>query len=138
MRIDDDSVERDIQEKSSLASLLRSELAGFAVFEDLVEHVGEGAGAAADGLLRVLETACEVVLALARGAELVGDVEGGEDGDAQTVDGATVGGDGAHLGVDDGGEAFDVGSIGAAEVVDLIGGWETVSGASRVWSIVAP
>jgi hypothetical protein len=31
-----------------------------------------------------------------------------------------VGGDGAHLGVDHGGEALDVGGVGAAEVVDLI------------------
>ena len=31
-----------------------------------------------------------------------------------------MGGDGAHLGVDDGGEALDVGGVGAAEVIDLI------------------
>jgi ABC-type cobalamin transport system permease subunit len=31
-----------------------------------------------------------------------------------------VGGDGAHLGVDDGGQTLDVGGIGAAEVIDLI------------------
>ena len=36
------------------------------------------------------------------------------------VDGVAVGGDGAHLGVDDGGETFDVGGVGAAEVVDLV------------------
>ena len=59
-------------------------------------------------------------VALAGGAELVGDVEGGEDGDAEGVDGVAVGGDGAHLGVDDGGEALDVGGVGAAEIVDLI------------------
>jgi hypothetical protein len=32
-------------------------LADLAVFEDLVEHVGEGGGAAAGGVLRVLEGA---------------------------------------------------------------------------------
>ncbi|WP_433967899.1 hypothetical protein [Tunturiibacter gelidiferens] len=31
-----------------------------------------------------------------------------------------MGGDGAHLGVDDGGEALDVGGVGAAEVIDLV------------------
>ena len=36
------------------------------------------------------------------------------------VDGVALGGDGAHLGVDDGGETFDVGGIGAAEMVDLV------------------
>ena len=51
-----------------------------AVFEGLVEHMGEGGGACAGGVLRVLETAGEVFVALASGAELVGDVEGGEDG----------------------------------------------------------
>src|SRR5271168_346329 len=95
-------------------------LSDFTVFEDLVEHVGEGGGAGAGGVLRGLEAAGEVVVALAGGAELVGDVEGGEDGDAEGVDGVAVGGDGAHLGVDDGGEALDVGGIGAAEVVDLV------------------
>ena len=31
-----------------------------------------------------------------------------------------MGGDGAHLGVDDGGETLDVGGVGAAEMVDLV------------------
>ena len=80
------------------------------------------AGAGAKGVLGVLEVAGEVVVcqALGRGAELVGDVEGGEDGDAEGVDGIAVGGDGAHLGVDDGGEALDVVGVGAAEIVDLV------------------
>jgi len=74
-------------------------------------------------VLRVLEGAGEVgdlVVALAGGAEFVGDVEGGEDGDTEGVDGVALSGDGAHLGVDDGGEALDVGGVGAAEIVDLI------------------
>jgi hypothetical protein len=95
-------------------------LSDFAVFEDLVEHVGEGGGAAAGGVLRVLDAAGERVVTLAGGAELVGDVEGGEDGYAEAVDGVAVGGDGAHLGVYDGGEALDVGGVGAAEIVDLV------------------
>jgi hypothetical protein len=95
-------------------------LADLAVFEDLVEHVGEGGGAGAGGVLRGLEAAGEVVVTLAGGAEFVGDVEGGEDGDAEGVYGVAVGGDSAHLGVDDGGETLDVGGIGAAEVVDLV------------------
>jgi hypothetical protein len=98
-------------------------LADLAVFEDLVEHVGEGGGAGSGGVLRVLQAAGEVgylVVALAGGAELVGDVEGGEDGDAEAVDGVAMGGDGPHLGVDDGGETFDVGGVGAAEMVDLV------------------
>ena len=105
------------------ADLRLCHLSDFAVFEDFVEHVGEGGGSAAGGVLRVLEGAGEVgdlVVALASGAELVGDVEGGEDGDAEGVDGVAEGGDGAHLGVDDGGEALDVGGIGAAEIVDLV------------------
>ena len=98
-------------------------LADFAVFKDFVEHVGEGGGSAAGGVLRVLERAGEVgnlVVVLAGGAEFVGDVEGGEDGDSEAVDGVAEGGDGAHLGVDDGGEALDVGGVGAAEIVDLV------------------
>ena len=35
------------------------ESAYFAVFEDFVEHVGEGSGAGARGVLRVLEAAGE-------------------------------------------------------------------------------
>ena len=98
-------------------------LSDLTIFEDLVEHVGEGGGAAAGGVLRVLQGAGEVgdlVVTLAGGAELVGDVESGEDGDAEAVDCVAVGGDGAHLGVDDGGQALDVGGIGAAEIVDLV------------------
>src|SRR5271168_5311693 len=91
-----------------------------AVFEDLVEHMGEGSGAGAGGVLRVLDGAGEVVVTLPGGAELVRDVEGGEDGHPEGVDGVAVGRDGAHLGIDDGGEALDVGGVGAAEVVDLI------------------
>src|ERR1700730_2203409 len=80
-----------------------ADLAGLsylAVFQDLVEHVGKGGGAAAGGVLRVLEGAGEVgdlVVALAGGAEFVGDVESGEDGDAEGVDGVALSGDGAHL-----------------------------------------
>src|SRR5260370_42547523 len=98
-------------------------LSDFAVFEDFVEHVGQGGGAVAGGWLRVLEGAGEVgdlVVALACGAKLVGDVEGGEDGDAEAAGGGALGGHGAHLGVDDGGEALDVGGVGAAEIVDLV------------------
>jgi hypothetical protein len=95
-------------------------LAYLAVFEDLVEHVGEGGGAGAGGVLQVASEVGYLVVTLAGGAELVGDVEGGEDGDAEAVDRVAVGGDGAHLGVDDGGETFDVGGVGAAEIVDLI------------------
>ena len=95
-------------------------LADLAVFEDFVEYVGEGGGAAAGGVLRGLEVAGERVETLAGGAEFVGDVEGGEDGDAEAVDCVALGGDGAHFGVDNGGETFDVGGIGAAEMVDLV------------------
>jgi hypothetical protein len=101
----------------------KRKLSYLAVFEDFVEHVGEGGGAAAGGVLRVLEGSGEVgdlVVVLAGGAELVGDIEGGEDGDAERVDSVAESGDGAHLGVDDGGEALDVGGIGAAEIVDLV------------------
>ena len=95
-------------------------LADFAVFEDFVEHVGEGSRRGCGWSAGVLEAAGEGVVALAGGAELVGDVEGGEDGYAEAVDGVAEGGDGAHLGVDDGGEALDVGGVGAAEMVDLV------------------
>jgi hypothetical protein len=82
--------------------------------------VGDGAGAGAKGLLGVLQAASESVVALADGAEFVGDVECCEDGYAEAIDGATVSGDGAHFGVDDGGEALDVGGIGATEMIDLV------------------
>ena len=95
-------------------------LSDLAIFEDFVEHVGERGGAGAGGVLRVLDGAVEVVEALAGGAELVGDVECGEDGDAEAVDGVAESGDCAHLGVDDGGKALDVGGVGAAEIVDLV------------------
>jgi hypothetical protein len=91
-----------------------------AVFEDLVEHVGEGGGAAAGGVLQAASEVGYLIMALAGGAELVGDIEGGEDCDAEAVDGVAVGGDGAHLGVDDGGETLDVGEVGAAKIVDLV------------------
>src|SRR5580704_443473 len=96
------------------------ESAYFAVFEDLVEHVGEGGGAGASGVLRVLQAAGERIEALACGDKFIGNVERGQDGYAEGVDGVAVGGDGAHLGVDDLGEALDVGGVGAAEIVDLV------------------
>ena len=95
-------------------------LACATVFEDFVEHVSDGAGAGADGLLRGLEAAGEGIVTLARGAEFVGDVEGCEDGYAEAIDGASVGGDGTHFCVDDLGEALDVSGVGSAEIIDLI------------------
>ena len=51
---------------------------------------------------------------------VVGDVEGGEDGDAERIDGGGVLGNGAHLGIDKFGEALDVGGVRAAQVVALV------------------
>jgi hypothetical protein len=70
--------------------------------------------------LRGLETSRERVEALAGSAKLVGDIQGGQDGYAEAVDGVAVSSNGAHLGVDDLGEAFDVLGIGAAKMVDLV------------------
>ena len=61
-----------------------------------------------------------MLMTLADGAQLVGDIEGGEDGDAERIDGVAVGGDSAHLGVYDLREALDVGVVCAAEMVDLV------------------
>src|ERR1700744_4549542 len=107
----------------ALRSAGRALLTDLAIFEDLVKHVGEGGGAAAGGVLRVFEIAGEIgdlIVALTGGAELVGDIERGENGHAETVDGVALRGDGAHLRVDDGSEGLDVGRIGAAEVIDLV------------------
>ena len=76
-------------------------LADFTVFKDFVEHVREGGGAVASGVLRGLEVAGNRVKTLAGSAELVGDVEGGEDGDTEAVDGVAESGYSAHLGVDE-------------------------------------
>ena len=50
----------------------------------------------------------------------VGDVEGGQDGDVEGIDGAGVLGDGAHLGIDEFGQALDIGRIGAAQMIALV------------------
>ena len=82
--------------------------------------MGEVTGARADRGLRVLNGARKLLITLANGAQLVGNVESGEDGYAKRVDGVAVGGDSAHLGVYDLSETLNVGVVGAAEVVDLV------------------
>ena len=52
-------LQEDAENSRKNAVIGAAELADFAVFEDLVEHVGEGAGAGAGGVLRVLEVAGE-------------------------------------------------------------------------------
>ena len=68
----------------------------------------------------VAEVSGEVVVALAQGDELIGDVERGQDSDTQGVDRGPTRGDRTHLAVDHGGEALEVLGIDAAEVIDLV------------------
>src|ERR1019366_3618451 len=88
--------------------------------EDLVEHVGEGGGAGAHVGFGLRDGAGEDVVVLASADEVVGDVERREDSYAQGVDRAALGGDGAHLGIDQAGEVLDVGGGRTAQVIDLI------------------
>ena len=58
-------------------------LADLTLFQHLIQHSGEGAGAGAHGGLGLGDASGEGLLALAQCGQLVGDVECGEDGDAE-------------------------------------------------------
>jgi hypothetical protein len=76
-------IEQQHHHSTAAAEIQGKMLADFAVFENFVEEAGEGAGAGTHSDLGEREAAGEVFVSLAKGLELVGDVEGGEDGYAE-------------------------------------------------------
>src|SRR5215469_18426466 len=88
--------------------------AGFAcVFQDFVEDTGKLLGALQVVGRSVIEFAFQQM-------KFVGDIEGREHSQASSVDGVSLLGDRAHLGIDVVGEFQDVFRVGAAQVIGLI------------------
>src|SRR5271155_1580982 len=85
-----------------------------------VQQTGKTVGAGTERGLRLAHAAAKVTGVLLQTHEFIGDVQGGEYGDAQGVHRIAVGGDSTHLSINHGCELLNIVDIRSAQVIGLV------------------